>query len=380
MTIIGCACALAGSQIVPLLYLTLGTSISRALNATDLTVWLFTTIIVAMGALAPFVGPLADLFGRKQIFLIGFVFSIAGSILSAVTPNAAGFIGGQALLGFGAVVQELLAIAVVAECVPTSKRPMYAALVLCAIIPWTPSTLYSNWMAASSWRWIGCVLGIWNLLNMVIIWVFYRPPPRVNSLGLSRKEMVKRIDFVGGFLITAALVLFLVGLNWGGQAYSWTSARVLSFLIVGACTMIAFGFWEFFGAPYPLFPRRIIHAPRPFFCMLLVIFAAGINYIPLVVFWPIQTISVFQSDLYHVGVNTLPIGTCILGGAIVSALLISIFKRQATYLMSFFCIMQTVGKSASPRFSPRVLTCLKPALVSHSSIRMTYAQLGCHSF
>jgi MFS family permease len=112
MTVIGCANALAVSQIVPLLYLTLATTISRALDAADLVVWLFSAIIVAMGALAPFVGPLADMFGCKIIFLIGFVLSVAGSILSVVTPNAAGFIAGQVLLGFGAVIQELFAVAV----------------------------------------------------------------------------------------------------------------------------------------------------------------------------------------------------------------------------------------------------------------------------
>ncbi len=262
MTVLGCSFALAGSQITPLLYLTLGTVIASDLNAPNLTIWLLSGGIVAMGALAPFVGPLADLYGRKTIFLTGLVSAIVGCILCAVTPTAAGFLAGQVLLGFGAVIEELMAIAVVSEIVPTSKRSLYAALILCAIIPWSPGTLYANYMAASSWRWIGLPLGLWKLITFLLIACFYFPPPRVNSLGLTKNEMLKRIDFVGGILITAGLVLFLVGLNWGGQDYPWVSAHVLSFLIIGACLMIAFGFWEFFGAPYPLFPRRIVHAPR----------------------------------------------------------------------------------------------------------------------
>lgn len=381
MTVLGCSLALAGANIVPLLYLTLGTTIALDLKAPSLTIWMYTTLIIAVGALAPFVGPLADLFGRKIIFVIGLAVGIAGAIVCATTSTGAGFIAGQCLLGFGAVTQELLAIAVVGEIVPTAKRSLYAALILCAIIPWSPGTLYANWMANSSWRWIGCTLAIWNVITLVIIAFFYKPPPRVNSLGLSRREMVRRIDFVGGALLTIGLVCFLVGINWGGENYPWRSTHVLSFLIIGVCLMIGFVFWEFFAAPYPLFPRRIIHAPRPFFCLLFVIFAAGINYIPLVVFWPIESISVFGAGHHQTGINTLPIGTCILGGAIVSALLLGLFKGHITIIMTCFCLMQTVGESPIIMFEsfplPRhELIDYKGRRASQSLILMTSALLG----
>jgi hypothetical protein len=108
--------------------------------------------------------------------------------------------------------------------------------------------------------------------------------------------------------------------------------------------MVAFGLWEAFGAPYPLFPRRIVHAPRALFCLLFVIFSAGINYMPLVVFWPIQAIAVYDANHYQLGIYTLPIGTCIVGGAIISALLMGVFKNHVVFLMTAFCIIQTVGK------------------------------------
>ncbi|KAK2624942.1 hypothetical protein QTJ16_005311 [Diplocarpon rosae] len=345
MTILGCSFALAGAQMVPLLYLTLGTTIAYELEADSLTIWMFTSIIVAQGTLAPFVGPLADLCGRKFIFLVGLVVSLAGAILCAATPTAAGFIGGQVLLGIGVIVQELLSIAIVVESVPTAKRSLYAALILCSIMPWSPGGLYASWIANSSWRWIGLVVALWNLLTFATIAYFYHPPPRANSLGLKRRELVRRIDVIGGLLLTAGLLCVLVGLNWGGQDYAWNSSHVLSALIIGGGMLLGFALYECFVAPYPLFPRRIVQAPRPFFCMLYVIFAAGINYMPLVALWPIETIAVFQADRSQMGIYTLPIGICILGGAILSALLLSMLRGHVTHLMTFFCVVQTIGSA-----------------------------------
>lgn len=143
--------------------------------------------------------------------------------------------------------------------------------------------MYANFITIASWRYVGVALAIWNIISLVLIAVFYRPPPRTNALGLTLREKIARIDFVGGFLLTCGLVFILVALGWGGIDYPWKSAHVLSFLLIGFGLMIACGLYEKFLAPHPMFPKRIVHAPRPFFCMLFVIFAAGINYIPLVV-------------------------------------------------------------------------------------------------
>ena len=46
--------------------------------------------------------------------------------------------------------------------------------------------------------------------------VFYFPPPRVNSQGLSRMEVAKQIDYIGGLLSIAGMLVFMAGLQWGG--------------------------------------------------------------------------------------------------------------------------------------------------------------------
>lgn len=48
------------------------------------------------------------------------------------------------------------------------------------------------------------------------------------------------MDFVGMVLFVAGLVLFLMGLGWGGQKYPWRSAHVIATIVVGACSLVAF--------------------------------------------------------------------------------------------------------------------------------------------
>ena len=72
--------------------------------------------------------------------------------------------------------------------------------------------LYSQ----SSWRWGAWISVIVASLNFLLIAWFYRPPPRSNSLGLTKKEIIKRIDFVGGILSVSGLATFLLGIQWAG--------------------------------------------------------------------------------------------------------------------------------------------------------------------
>jgi MFS family permease len=126
-------------------------------------------------------------------------------------------IAGMAFSGIGAGINELTALAVASELAPTRKRGQYVAVLVFSIIPFCPSVLWGQLIAShSSWRYVGLFCGLWAAVGLVMTAVFYYPPPRVNSSGLSRREIIKQIDFVGGFLSISGMILFLAGLLWGG--------------------------------------------------------------------------------------------------------------------------------------------------------------------
>lgn len=75
------------------------------------------------------------------------------------------------------------------------------------------------------WRYIGLLCGVWAAIGFFATLFFYFPPPRVNSTGLTRRQILAQIDWVGGVLSIGGMVLFMAGLQWGGYQVRWRAFR-----------------------------------------------------------------------------------------------------------------------------------------------------------
>lgn len=114
--------------------------------------------------------------------------------------------------GVGAGINELTALAVASELAPTRKRGKYVAVLIFTILPFAPSVLWGQLIAShSGWRYCGALCGAWAAVGFVITAIFYFPPPRVNSQGLTNKEILSQIDYIGGFLSISGMLLFMAG-------------------------------------------------------------------------------------------------------------------------------------------------------------------------
>jgi hypothetical protein len=253
----------------------------------------------------------------------------------------------MALAGIGAGINELTALAATSEIAPTSKRGKYVAVLIFTILPFCPSVLWGQLIAYySSWRYVGLLCGVWAFIGLVLTGVFYYPPPRVNSTGLTKREIISQIDFVGGFLSIVGMILFIAGLLWGGYQYPWKSVHVLVPLLLGAAFLIAFGFWEVYGARYPMFPSRLKKDPRILALTLVITFISGANFFSVLLFWPTQAFNVYGHDPVGVGLRGMPIGFSILIGACIVLWLLSVFKGGNRWLMIISSCMMTAGCGA----------------------------------
>jgi len=190
---------------------------------------------------------------RRYVALIGGGFIMIGMIVCSTAHTMNVFIGGMTLAGIGAGISEreshqlsygdgswscttsrflilgtladlllVTALAATSELAPTSKRGKYVAVLVFSIVPFCPSVLWGQLIAShAGWRWCGLLCGVWVAVGFFMTLIFYFPPPRVNSMGMSRKEVLAQIDFVGGFLSISGMILFMAGMQWGGYQVSY---------------------------------------------------------------------------------------------------------------------------------------------------------------
>ncbi|KAJ8067292.1 hypothetical protein OCU04_004650 [Sclerotinia nivalis] len=347
MSLVAMAFLWTGSQIPVYLFGAIPPYIYGDLGGSDRWTWFVLANLLALAAVCPFVGALSDLFGRRYIAMFGAGLIVIGMIICSTAQSMNVFIGGMAIAGAGAGINELTALAATSELAPTAKRGKYVAVLIFTILPFCPSVLWAQLISShSNWRYVGLFCGLWAFVGLVITAVFYFPPPRVNSNGLSRKEVISQIDFVGGFLSIAGLILFVAGLLWGGYQYPWGSAHVLVPLILGGIFIIAFCFWESYGAKNPMFPSRLRKEPRILALTLVITFISGANFFSVLLFWPTQAFNVYGHDPVGVGIRGLPIGFTILIGACIVLWLLSVFRGRIRMLMVISSCMMTAGCGA----------------------------------
>ncbi|MCJ1383503.1 hypothetical protein MMC17_006617 [Xylographa soralifera] len=347
MSLIAMAFLWTGSQIPIYVFGGIPPYIYRDIGGADRWIWFVLANLLALAAVCPFVGSLSDLIGRRYVALIGASFIVLGMIVSSTAHTMNIFIGGMALAGIGAGINELTALAATAELAPTRKRGKYVAVLIFTILPFAPSVLWGQLIASSAgWRYCGLLCGIWAAAGLVMTAILYFPPPRVNSSGLSRKEVISQIDFVGGFFSIVGMLLFTCAMQWGGYQYPWSSAHVLAPLFIGFFFLVAFVVWEIKFAKFPMFPSRLKQAPRTLALTLVITFISGANFFSLIMFWPTQAFNVYGQDPIGVGIRGIPPGFSILAGACIVLWLLSVFRGHNKELMIVSSVLMTAGTGA----------------------------------
>ncbi|KAF2404014.1 MFS general substrate transporter [Trichodelitschia bisporula] len=347
MALVAMAFLWTGSQIPVYLYGGIPPYIYGDIGGTDRWTWFILGNLFALGAVCPFVGSLSDLFGRRWVAIGGGILLIIGNIVTSTAHSMNTFIAGMAIAGAGAGINELTALAVTSELAPRRKRGIYVSALIFTIIPYCPSVLWAQLVAFyGSWRYIGLWCGVWAFIGVVLTFVFYHPPPVANPQGLTRREILSRVDYIGAALSIPGLLLFLAAIQWGGYQYSWGSAHVIAPLVLGIILIIAFVVYEAKFARYPMFPGSILQEPRIMTLTLIITFISGSNFFSVLLFWPTQSYNVYGHDPWQVGIRNLALGFPIMAGACIVLALISITRGHIRSLMVVSCCFMTAGCGA----------------------------------
>ncbi|MEC4019012.1 DHA2 family efflux MFS transporter permease subunit [Streptomyces sp. H27-D2] len=212
--------------------------------------WTVNAYTLTFAVLLMFGAALGDRFGRRKLFATGLVIFTGASAAAALAPGIDGLIAARAVQGAGAAIMMPLTLTLLTAAVPAARRGMafgiWGAVNGLAIAsgPLIGGALTEH----VSWEWI-----FW--LNVPIGLVLL--PLALLRLQESRGAN-SRLDLPGTALASAGLFGIVYALV-RGNAEGWTSAPILTSLLVGAALLVAFVAYEL-RSPAPMLPMRLFRS------------------------------------------------------------------------------------------------------------------------
>jgi EmrB/QacA subfamily drug resistance transporter len=215
--------------------------------------WAISAYAVAFGGLLLVAGRLADLLGRRRVFLAGIALFGAFSLVCGLAPSGDVLVASRALQGVGAALISPAALAILAQA-SGEGRPRARALAVWgtvgALAAASGVVLGGILVELLSWRWIFLV-NVPVAAAALMIGFAVLPPHRARA--------GRRIDLTGGLLVTAVPALAVAGLSQAAIA-DWSDPAVLGPL-AGAAGVGVLAWARDRTAADPLLPARVLRSP-----------------------------------------------------------------------------------------------------------------------
>jgi EmrB/QacA subfamily drug resistance transporter len=235
--------------------------ILESLPGAALLGWVFTAYFVGATATVAVVGKLADLFGRRSIFLLSVGLFSAASLLCGLAISLPLLVGFRGLQGIGAGAIQTCSLIVMSDMFPPRERARWQVInsigfaTASAIGPTVGGFLADNY----SWRWI-------FLLNVPLC------VATVGALlyglsGQSRATTRPRIDWLGTIWSTVMIVAVLLACTWGGREFAWTSPTILGLIGIALAALLLLVRAERV-APDPVIPGNLLRGATRIYSLI----------------------------------------------------------------------------------------------------------------
>jgi MFS family permease len=200
-------------------------AIQREFSATSTEVqWVMGAYLLALASFMAAAGRLADLYGRRRLFLIGAVLFVIGSIACASAPSEEWLIAARAMQGSGGALLMPLGYANATGSIPEERRGWAigivstGATVFLALGPLIGGTLTE----LVGWRWI-------FLINVPTIAAILAVT--IRSFPEARASVREPLDVPGLLLLVGGLVSLALALlnmhDWGPAGRSRSRCSVV---------------------------------------------------------------------------------------------------------------------------------------------------------
>ncbi|ORY55883.1 major facilitator superfamily domain-containing protein [Pseudomassariella vexata] len=283
-------------------------AITTEFNSINDVGWYVSAFSITICAMAPFTGKLFRLFRIKATFICFIVIFMISSLLAGLARSSDMLIAAHRriwsylndiLMGFFAVGQA------------------------------TGPLIGGSLTSYASWRWcffINLPLGAVVLILVVFVGKF----PELSSASQKGTILtrIRQIDIAGFFIFAIGNTMFLLGLQWGGTDYPWSSATVIGLMCGGVATFGVLAAWFSYKKESALIPTRVFKSRINIAIGLTAFIQSGATITSL--HWlPIWFQAIKQVDAIHSGIMILPL---ILSQVFASVLTGALVQKTGYYL------------------------------------------------
>jgi EmrB/QacA subfamily drug resistance transporter len=217
--------------------------------------WVVSAYALLFGGFLLLGGRVADLIGRRRVFVVGLVVFTGASLLSGLSWSEGSLIGARALQGFGAAMITPAALSILTTTFAEGKER---------------NTALGAWGGVGAF---GAVAGV--LLGGVLTellswnWIFFVNVP-VGLIGLalapillteSRDARIKTFDLPGAALVTGGLVTLVYAITQA-NSNGWGSVETIALFAASLVILAAFAAWEARNSeplvPFSIFRLRTV--------------------------------------------------------------------------------------------------------------------------
>ncbi|WP_027724557.1 MDR family MFS transporter [Tuberibacillus calidus] len=209
--------------------------IVKDLSGLSLISWVFAIYTLTTAVTTPIYGKLADLFGRKKVFIFGVILFVLGSMLSGASQTMNQLIWFRAFQGIGAGAVMPITFTIIGDLFPGEQRAKMQGLFSAV---WGVAGLLGPLVGGFfvdqiSWRWIFYINLPIGVISLVLILVFFHET-------LENKAK-RKIDYLGALVFTVGISALLYALLNGGQkGYAWDSPIIISLFAISIIFVIVF--------------------------------------------------------------------------------------------------------------------------------------------
>lgn len=285
---------------------TLISDVSSSFEKSNQAGLLGTSYLLSTATFTPLYGRLADIIGRRNALLLALTLFTGGTTLCGLAPSMVSLLVGRLVAGMGGGGLMAVSSIVASDLVPLKQRALFQGLANLFFGAGSGLGGPLGGFISDRFGWRTAFLCQIPVLLLAAILVFRNLRYRIDGQGKSKREMLRRIDYLGSLTLVISLGSLIFSLSYkNDRNLPWSSPFVWAPLISFVISGIAFGLVEAFYSAEPVMPLRLLKTRNGLFVAFANLTLSWVSF-SILYFYPLFFEIVKQNSASRAGAHLLP--------------------------------------------------------------------------